>query len=84
MEKVEKSIKVNEEIYKMLNEFVGELRAEEKRPVSMNEAIGKLLGKNKKRDIMECAGLWEMSDEEALKIKKELKKAWKTWKPKQF
>ena len=34
---------------------------------------------NKKKDIMEFAGRWKMSDEEAEKFKKDMKKGWKKW-----
>ena len=39
---MEKTIKVDENTYKMINELVGEMRSEEKRPVSMNEALSKV------------------------------------------
>ncbi|MDO8537375.1 MAG: antitoxin VapB family protein [archaeon] len=84
MNKAEKMIRVNGETYKMLNEFVGELRAEEKRPVSMNEALERLLGKNKKRDIMEFAGTWKGDEKELREIKHKIKEVGKRWKPKQF
>ena len=84
MVKVEKTIKVNESTYKLINGFVGELRTEEKRPVSMNEAIAKLLKERKKHNIMDFAGAWSMTDKEEEEMKKGLKKAWSSWKPKSF
>jgi predicted CopG family antitoxin len=79
--KVEKTIKVDENTYRMLNELVGE---EEKRPVSINEALSKVLKEKKKRNIMDFAGSWKMSDSEEKKMKAGLKKAWSEWKPKSF
>jgi len=81
---VEKTIKVDENTYRMLNELVGEIRAEEKRPVSINEALSKVLKEKKKRNIMDFAGSWEMSDSEEKRTKAGLKKAWSEWKPKSF
>lgn len=78
MLKVEKTIKVNENTYKLLNELVGKIRAEEKRPVSMNEALSRLLNE-KKRNIMDFAGSWDMSDKEAEKIKHDIKRHRKSW-----
>lgn len=84
MEKVEKTIKVDENTYRMLNELVGEIRSKEKRPVSMNEALAKVLKEKKKKNIMDFAGSWKMSDKEAEEMKKGLKKAWPRWKPKSY
>jgi len=83
---VEKTIKVDENTYKMINELVGEMRSEEKRPVSMNEALSKVLKekKRKKSNIMDFAGAWEMSDKEEKKMKEGLRRAWSGWKPKSF
>jgi len=81
---VEKTIRVKEKTYRMLNELVGEIRAEEKTPVSMNEALSRLLKEKKRRNVMDFAGSWKMSDKEAEKMKKRLKRAWSEWKPKSF
>lgn len=82
MVKVDKTVKVDEHTYELINRLVGELRAEEGRPVSMNEALARLLEKKaKKRDIMDFAGSVKMSDKEVEKTKKELKKMWSGWKP---
>lgn len=78
MLKVEKTIKVDERTYRLLNELVGEMRAEEKRPVSMNEALSRLLIR-KKRNIMDLAGAWKMSDKEAEKIKRDIKRRRRSW-----
>lgn len=84
MLKVERTIKVDENTYRMLNEVVGEIRSEEKRPVSMNEALSKILKEKKKRNIMDFAGSWDMTDKEAEKMRLGLKKTWSEWKPKSF
>lgn len=84
MVKVEKTIKVDESTYRALNELVGEIRAEEKRPVSINEALSRILKNNKRRNIMDFAGSWSMTDREAEKMKSGLKKSWSSWKPKSF
>ncbi|MBI4163011.1 MAG: hypothetical protein HY513_04975 [Candidatus Aenigmarchaeota archaeon] len=86
MVKVEKTIKVDENTYKLINKYVGELRSEEKRPVSTNEALSKLLKeKKKKRDIMDFAGAWDMTNEEEKRWKEGLKRGWSSWKkPKPF
>ena len=84
MLKVEKTVKVDESTYRMLNELVGEIRAEEKRPVSINEALSKILKEKKKTNIMDFAGSWKMSDKEEKRMNAGLKRAWVEWKPKSF
>lgn len=81
---MEKTIKVDENTYKLINELVGDLRSEKKRPVSINEALSKLLKEKKRHNIMDFAGAWEMSDKEAEKMKTGLRRAWSEWKPKSF
>ena len=84
---MEKTIKVDESTYRMINELVGEIRSEKKRPVSINEALAKILREKKagkKPNIMDFAGAWKMSDKEEEKMKKNLKRAWSGWKPKSF
>lgn len=77
---MDKTIKVSEETYKMINEIVGSLREGKGKPVSINEALSEVLKKEKKRDIMDFAGSWEISDKEAKEMKKELRELWKSWK----
>lgn len=76
---MDKTIKVDENTYRMLNELVGEIRSEEKRPVSINEALAKILKEKKKRNIMDFAGSWKMSDSEAGEIKRGIKRHRKSW-----
>ncbi len=49
--------------------FTGELRTEMKRPVSMDEAIKRLLNFKKKKPSR-FAGGWEMDDKEAEELNK--------------
>jgi predicted CopG family antitoxin len=73
-----KTIKIKDETYENINVFIGELRKELKRPVSVDEAIKRLLNFNKKRPSR-FAGGWDMDEKEANELKKELKEAWKKW-----
>ena len=75
-----KTIKIGEKGYQELNKFAGELRAKENRPVSLNEALLRLLETHKKVDIARFAGSWRMSDNEYEKLKADLERLWKTWK----
>ena len=75
-----KTIKVSEKGYMELNSYAGSLRVKENRPVSLNEALLKLLEKSGGTDISRFAGGWKMSDEEFEKIQKDIKKLWKSWK----
>jgi len=43
-----------------------------------------VLKMKKKRDIMDFAGSWKMNDKKAEEMDKELKRLWKSWKPKVF
>ncbi|RLG55605.1 MAG: hypothetical protein DRN88_05440 [Candidatus Hydrothermarchaeota archaeon] len=56
--------------------MAGKLQTEQKRPVSVEDAIRYLM----KRKISDLAGSWDISDEEVREIKKTLRKGWKTWK----
>ncbi|MFA4819417.1 MAG: hypothetical protein WC613_00490 [Candidatus Aenigmatarchaeota archaeon] len=77
---MDKTVKVDENTYRMLNELVGEIRSEEKRPVSINEALSRILKeKKKKKNIMDFAGSWDMSDKEAEKMKADLKRHRRLW-----
>ncbi|MBI2084580.1 MAG: hypothetical protein HYT70_03140 [Candidatus Aenigmarchaeota archaeon] len=80
MEKVEKTIKIKEEIYNRLNKYVGMLRVKERKPVSMNDAISDLLKREDKPSILSFAGTWSYkSDAEIKKLKKEIREVWKKW-----
>ncbi len=75
-----KTVKVDEETYKRLNELVGAMRAEKGKPVSINEALESVLSKSKKVRLSDFAGSWKMSDAEADKLEKNIRELWKTWK----
>ena len=79
---MEKSIKVTEDTYRKINALVGFLREKEKKPVSMNDAISKVLSEVRlaKPKLSDFAGSWKMSDREAQKLKKDIRDLWKTWK----
>jgi predicted CopG family antitoxin len=67
-----KTIKIKDETYESINVFIGELRKELKRPVSVDEAIKRLLNFTKKKPGR-FAGGWEMDEKEAEELKKELR-----------
>lgn len=77
---MEKTIKVDEDTYRMLNELAGEIRSEEKRHVSINEALLRILKERKKKiNIINLAGSWDISDKEAEEIKNNIKRRRKSW-----
>ena len=80
MVKVSKTIKISEKSYNKLNAFAGTLREKEGKPVSIDSALSALFEKSPKGKASDFAGSWDMSDEEAEKIKADLKRHWKTWK----
>lgn len=71
-----KTIKVSDENYSLLAEFAGKLQTVLKKPVSLDEALSQLLGKG---DLMNLAGSWNLSDEEAEILKKEIEELWSEW-----
>ena len=81
MQKVEKSsaksIKVSEEAYRRLNALVGIMREKEKKPVSINTAILRVLPKSTVLKPSDFAGSWKKSDVEAQNLKIEIRKLWK-------
>jgi len=77
-----KSIRISEDTYRKLCERAGRLQAEMKRPVSIDEAIRSLIeSPNISGTVTDLAGTLELSDEEVLEIKRELRRVWKKWKP---
>ena len=76
-----KTIKVNDDVYRMLNIYAGSLRVKEKRHVSINAAITKLLSRREKPDIMKCVGTWKMSEKEAEKLIDHIMEHRHSWKP---
>ena len=73
-----KTIKIKDETYESINVFIGELRKELKRPVSIDEGLRRLLNL-KRNKPSRFAGGWEMDEKEAEELKNELKAAWKKW-----
>ena len=80
--KMAKSIRISEKTYMRLCELAGKLQADLKRPVSIDEAIGFLMETQKPPKITNLAGTLELSDEEVLRIKRDLRKLWQRWGPK--
>lgn len=77
-----KSIRVDEKTYMKLCEHAGKLQTELKRPVSIDETIQHLMKAPRPTNrITDLAGTLELSDEEVLKIKRDLRKVWLKWKP---
>jgi hypothetical protein len=77
--KMAKSIRISEKTYMRLCELAGKLQADLKRPVSIDEAIGFLMETQKPPKITNLAGTLELSDEEVLRIKRDLRKLWQRW-----
>jgi predicted CopG family antitoxin len=75
-----KTIKISGENYKWLIGIASELQRQKGRPVSLDEAIGDRIKKSNVDNILNIAGTWRMSDKEAEKIKKSVKKGWTKWK----
>ena len=77
-----KAVKVSKETYVELSAMAGELQVKLKRPVSIEEAMKHLIRRKEKgRKITDLAGSWDLSDEEAEKIKASISQVWETWKP---
>ena len=78
-----KTIKISKENYMWLLKIASDIQKKHGKIATFDVAINSLKKcrmKNKK-NIMEFAGIWEdMSNEEAEKLKRDLKKGWKKWK----
>ena len=72
-----KTIKISDETYSLLIEFAGKLQVALRKPVSIDEALSHLFGRG---DIMNCAGSWNLSDEEAETLEREIDEMWSEWK----
>lgn len=72
-----KTIKISNENYSLLAESAGKLQVASRKPVSFDEALSHLLGKE---NIMNLAGSWNLSDREAETFKKEIEELWSEWK----
>jgi predicted CopG family antitoxin len=70
------TVKVDERTYAELNRIAGDLRAERRRPVAIDEVIRELLNKRKASEFI---GSWKMGDEEEQRVFGELRESWKKW-----
>ena len=71
-----KTIKISDENYSLLAEFAGKLQVAKRKPISIDEALSQLLGKE---DIMTLSGSWNLSDREAKILKEEIEELWSEW-----
>ncbi|MGD2249105.1 MAG: hypothetical protein PVF58_11925 [Candidatus Methanofastidiosia archaeon] len=71
-----KTIKISDKNYSSLVEFAGKLQVAKRKPISIDEALSRLLGKE---DIMDLAGSWNLSDEEAETLKRDIEELWSEW-----
>lgn len=76
-----KSIKISDETYAELFRIAGEIQAETKSPVSVDETLKRILKAKKPVKISDLAGTLDLSDSEMAKINASLHKRWKAWKP---
>lgn len=78
-----KTIKISKENYYWLLNIASELQKKNKRLISFDETLSELKDRkiyNKKKKLSDLAGSWNISVNEADKIKKELKNGWNKWK----
>ncbi len=73
-----RAVKLSDENYKWLCEVAGSAQAEEKRMVSIDEAVSKIRKKLSGK-LSDLGGSWKMSDKEAKELMEELRKDWKRW-----
>lgn len=76
-----KTIKVSKENYLWLLKLAAEIQKKHHKPVSFDYVIENLR-KNKmkkKKSILDLAGRWKMSDEEAEEFMKDIRKGWGKW-----
>lgn len=76
-----KSVKVSVDTYRRLCQVAGQLQAELKRPISLEEAVRHLINhQGRGVKITDLAGSWDMTDKELKEIKSSLAEAWRRWK----
>lgn len=75
-----KTVKISGENYKLLVRIAADLQRQKGRPVSLDEAIETRIKRSNVKNILKLAGTLKMSDEEAEKINKSIKKGWAKWK----
>ena len=77
-----KTVRVDDETYRKLSEYAGELQSKLKRPVSINEAIRYLTREIPVNNrISDLAGTWKTTDEEIEEIMTDLRRGWEKWRP---
>ena len=77
-----KTVRVDDETYRKLSEYAGELQSKLKRPVSINEAIRYLTREIPVNNrISDLAGTWKTTDEEIEEIMTDLRRGWENWRP---
>ena len=77
-----KTVRVDEETYRKLSEYAGDLQSKLKRPVSINEAIRYMTQEIPANNrISDLSGTWKTTDEEVEEIMTNLRRGWKKWKP---
>ena len=77
-----KTVRVDEETYRKLSEYAGDLQSKLKRPVSINEAIRYLTREIPVNNrISDLAGTWKTTDEEIEEIMTDLRRGWENWRP---
>ena len=77
-----KTIKISKENYLWLLRLSAELQKEQHKPVTFDFVIENLRNNKmeKKKSIMDLAGRWkDMTDEEAEKFMKDIRKGWGKW-----
>ena len=78
-----KTIKISKENYLWLLKLAAEIQKKSEKLVSFDSALSNLRDekmKNKEGSILDLAGRWKMSDEEAKKFLRDVRRGWKKWK----
>ena len=73
-----KTIKISEENYKGLLAIASDIQKEASRPISFDDTITLLRGKENAKKMTDMAGMWKMTEEEAVKLKKYVRKKLKS------
>ena len=75
-----KTVKISNENYVWLVHLAAELQKRYSKQISFDEVISTLKeGKIKSNKISDLAGSWNISEKEAEKMKKNMRKRWKKW-----
>lgn len=75
---ITKTVKLSEDNYNWLCEVAGTAQAEEKRMVSIDDALSKVR-KSFTGKLSDLGGSWKMSDKAAEELMRELRRDWKRW-----